>query len=447
MRDIAITLIVIGLIPAILMRAHIGVLAWSWMAYMNPHRLTYGFAYSAPFSMIIGLTTIAAFLFSREPKHIPIMPMTVVWLLFVAWMSFTTLFALVPLDAETAFIRMIKIQLMIYISLALMYNKERLIQLVWVIVFSLGFYGFKGGIFSITKGGEDIVWGPAGSFIEGNNELALALIMTFPLMRFLHLNTTNKWIRWLLVCTMGLSLLSIIFSYSRGAFLAIIAMGIVLVLKTRHKFLFIALILVGVAIILPYIPDKYTERMNTIKTYEEDGSALGRINAWHFAYNLAKDRPIIGGGFQVFDPELFKKYAPIPDDFHDAHSIYFQVLAEHGFVGLFLFFTLLLMTFYNGYMVERLAKLHPDLIWARDLAAMAQVSIAGYMVGGAFLGLAYFDLPYHLMAIVVLLRMLVNKALAEKGIDLMPEPPSFVRTAKTKNKQINPPQASSNKHK
>ncbi len=77
--------------------------------------------------------------------------------------------------------------------------------------------------------------------------------------------------------------------------------------------------------------------MWTIRDYQEDSSSMGRINAWHFAANLAADRPVVGGGFQVFTPELFQKYAPNPTDFHDAHSIYFESLAEQGYVGLALF--------------------------------------------------------------------------------------------------------------
>jgi len=72
------------------------------------------------------------------------------------------------------------------------------------------------------------------------------------------------------------------------------------------------------------MPDAWMQRMGTIKTYEQDGSAMGRINAWHFAFNLALDRPIVGGGFETFQPDLFLKYAPEPENYHDSHSIYFE---------------------------------------------------------------------------------------------------------------------------
>ena len=138
---------------------------------------------------------------------------------------------------------------------------------------------------------------------------------------------------------------------------------------------------------------------------------MGRINAWHFAYNLASDRPLVGGGYGAFDPNLFHRYAPVPEDFHDAHSIYFEVLGEHGFVGLGLFLVLGFLSLRHANKVRKSTKDIPKLQWAYDLMSMIQVSIVGYAVGGAFLGLAYFDLYYHLIVMIVLTHRLVDQHL------------------------------------
>ena len=61
-----------------------------------------------------------------------------------------------------------------------------------------------------------------------------------------------------------------------------------------------------------------------------------------------------------------------------------------------------------------MTKEQPELRWAYDLAAMIQVSLVGYMVAGAFLSLAYFDLFYLLVAIVVATQDVVARAL--KGV-------------------------------
>lgn len=417
MRDLVVTMLVLGSLPFILMRPWIGILVWSWLGYMNPHRLTFGFAFNFPFSMLVATVTLVAVVFSSEKRRFPITPLTVVWLVFIFWMNLTTVLALNPEGAWAEWDRAMKIQLFALLTVYLINNPERVKALVWVIALSLGFFGGKGGLFSIASGGQYLVFGPPGSFFAENNTLALALIMTLPLVYYLQQHASRRWMRWGLTALIGLMMLSILTSHSRGALLAGSAMLAFLILKSRHKVRFALAALIAVPLMLSFMPEKWFDRMSTISTYDEDASAMGRINAWYFAYNLALDRPIVGGGFLVFTPELFLDYAPDPDDFHDAHSIYFEVLGEHGFVGLGLFGLLGWLTFRSGSWIIRAAKERPDLVWARDLAAMIQVSLVGYAVGGAFLGLAYFDLYYHFIGIIVILRQIVQTRLAEE-----PEP-------------------------
>jgi probable O-glycosylation ligase (exosortase A-associated) len=143
---------------------------------------------------------------------------------------------------------------------------------------------------------------------------------------------------------------------------------------------------------------------------------MGRLNAWGFAINLAGERPLVGGGFRAFTPELFLKYAPTPTDFHDAHSIYFEVLGEQGYVGLMLYLMLALVSFRTCMRIRAKTAARAELAWANELASMIQVSLVGFAVGGAFLGLAYFDLPYSLMAIIALTNVCVDRALAGQAL-------------------------------
>lgn len=411
MRDIIVTLIVFGSLPFILKRPQVGVLMWAWLAYMNPNRFTWGFAYTFPFSLIVGVTTLVSLIFSREPKQVPWTPTTITLLLFVFWVSFTTLFALVPGDAWPEWERMIKIQVMTFVTLIVMQNRERLHALIWVVVLSVGFYGFKGGIFAILTGGSYMVLGPQDTFFGGNTGVALALIMVLPLMNYLRLHTDNKWIRRGMLFGTIMTIIAIIASYSRGALVGGVAMGLFLWLKGSQKVLIGLILLFSVFIMFNFMPEKWAEKMKTIETYEEDESAMGRINAWWFAYNLVQDRPFIGGGFSVFDPDLFHRYAPNPNDFHDSHSIYFEVLGEHGFVGLALFLTLGIFAWWTGTSIIRQSKSRPELSWAGDLSRMLQVCMIGYATGGAFLGMAYFDLYYHLLAMLVLTKVVLEKTL------------------------------------
>lgn len=401
MRDLLVTAMVFGALPFVFKRPWIGVLLWAWVSYMNPHRLTWGFAFNFPFAMVVAIVTITAFLLSREKKEMPWTRETVVLLIFIGWMLFTTFFAWYPDLAWMEWNRAWKIQLFVVLTAILINDRQKLDWLIWVIVASLGFYGVKGGIFTLGSGGGYHVMGPAGSFIGGNNELALALIMTIPLIWYLRSQAQNRWIRHGLAASMVLTAIAAIGSQSRGALLAILAMGLFLWLKSRHKIATGFLMILVVGVLAASLPQSWYDRMDTIRNYQEDGSVQGRFNAWHTAFNVASDR-IIGGGFNMFQPETFSQYAPDPYDIHDAHSIYFEVLGELGFIGLALFLLMWLFVWFKAGRVISACHGHPENKWAADLAAMAQVSLVGYAVGGAFLGLAYFDLPYHIMIMIVL---------------------------------------------
>jgi probable O-glycosylation ligase (exosortase A-associated) len=414
MRDAALFLFVIGLLPFVFKRPYIGVLLWAWLGYMNPHRLSYGFAYSFPFVLMAAAVTLLAIFLSSEKKSFPVSTLATVWLLFVAWVTLKTPFALNPEGAYIELDRFIKIQLMIFATLLVINTRERLNWMLGVIALSIGFYGIKGGAFVLATGGKYMVWGPENSFIEGNNEIAFALVTIVPLLWYMQLQVTNKWIKWGLLGSIALCCFSIIGSYSRGAFLAICAMLFVLWLKSRKKAVVAIIGVIAAVAMFSFMPTEWLDRMNTIQTYEEDNSALGRINSWWAAFNVAVDKPIMAGGFDFFVDEWLAVYAPDPEDINDAHSIYFEVLGEQGFIGLFLFLLMGFLSLRTGSWIIRYTKQREDLRWAGDMAAMLQVSFVGYAVGGAFLGLAYFDLPYHLMAMLVLLRQLVTGQVEEE---------------------------------
>ena len=358
--------------------------------------------------MITAITTLVAMMFSKEKKQMIWGREIIVLIIFFLWMFITTTQAIFFDLAWEQFVKVLKIQILTIMTLMDLTSKEKVHVFVWIICLSLGFFGIKGGIFTIAHGGSYRVQGPLGSFIGGNNELALALVMTIPLMRYLHLQTQRHWVKLGLSGAMLLTAIAAIGSQSRGALVGIVVMGTLFWFKSRNKFMTAILIAVSVGAIASIMPQEWYDRMNTIKTYQEDRSAQGRINAWWTSFNVAKDR-ITGGGYEMLRFPVFKKYAPIPTMVHDAHSIYFEVLGEHGFIGLGLFLLLLALTWFKCSSIIRQSKRDPNLKWAQDLAAMIQVSLIAYMTSGAFLGLAYFDYVYHLIALTVITAHLIKE--------------------------------------
>jgi len=401
MRDLLVTAIVFGVLPFVFKRPWIGILLWCWLGYMNPHRQAWGFAYDMPFAFITAIVTITAFVFSKEKKEMVWTRETILLLMFIGWMLVTTFFAFYSEPAWEQWNKVWRIQLMVFLTLMIIKERQHLHWVIWVIALSLGYYGVKGGIFTIIHGGQFRVQGPTGTFFAGNNEMALVLAMLIPLIRYLHLQEPRKWVRMGLASAMVLSGIAAIGSQSRGGLLAMAAMGLFLWFKSRHKLVMTLYMAVAVAIMASVMPQEWYDRMETIKTYEEDASALGRINAWHTAFNVAKDR-VTGGGYEMFRAPTFLEYAPEPFRVHDAHSVYFEILGELGFIGLGMFLLLAVFVWLRANQVIRECKHDSERKWAADLAAMIQVSLVGYGVGGVFLGLAYFDLTYHLIIILLL---------------------------------------------
>jgi putative inorganic carbon (HCO3(-)) transporter len=403
MRDIIVVGIVVAGAIAALRRPWIGVILWTWLSIMNPHRYTYGFAYGAPLAATAAGATLVG-LFMTKDRESPFKSgATVFFALFIVWFTLSWLFGIDPSDDYEQWKKVIKVDLMILVTLALLRTKQHILALTWVAAGSLALLGIKGGIFTLAGGGSERVWGPPGSFIEDNNEFAVALIMTIPLLRFLQLQIASRWGRHLMSGAMILCAVAALGSQSRGALLAIAAMVFWIWWNGKNKFA-VGILIVLIAIpLISFMPDSWDNRMSTIGTYETDGSAMGRISAWWNAWNLAFHYPF-GVGFNAARPELFARYSPYPDSIHAAHSIYFQILGNHGFFGLALFLAVFGATWLSAGWLRRQKFPSPDAKWCNDLGAMCQVALAGYAVGGAFLSLAYFDLPYDILVLVTLTR-------------------------------------------
>jgi len=211
-----------------------------------------------------------------------------------------------------------------------------------------------------------------------------------------------------------LSIFSIIFTYRRGAFLGLAAVVFMLLLKTNKKIISVAVLLLTLIIAPYFVTERWVDRMETIKTYEQDRSAMGRINAWKMTLNVVKDRPLTGAGFDGLTGNTIDIYSPNPAaTAADVHSIYFEVLGEHGVIAFGLFIALLLSAFSSLRKLRRTFSDNPSYKWLYTYSDMIQVSLVAYIVGGAFLGRAYFDLFYHLIIMVVILKVLARKEIKQ----------------------------------
>ena len=418
MRDAVLTAIIGLLLLAVLKHPVIGAYLWAWLSLMNPHKLTYGFAFTLPFAQAAAAVTLVMVVATKEKQAVPLTGIVGVLIALVLWMSFTSLFAMAtPSNVWDRWVYVVKMLLMMFVSWMLITNALQLRVLIWVVTFSICFFGVKGGIFTVLTGGSGRVWGPPGGMLEENNALAVALVMFTPILYFLRQTETNVWLRRLLLFSMVTVVFSILGSQSRGALLSLVSMAFFLGLKGKYPIRTSLIILVGVFLAVGFMPDTWSRRMETLGTYQEDNSAMSRIWTWKTLWAAAIDRPFVGVGFRADNMAVFSRYASLDGMYavfaghvYVAHSIYLQMLGEHGFVGLFLFLTLGLVTWSTASSIARRCKDDSEFgSWMPLLMRMVQVSLIGYAVGGAFLSLAYLDVPYYIVGFVISCSILLRK--------------------------------------
>lgn len=416
MRDLVLLAALAGVVPLIFRAPQVGILAWIWVTLFNPQREVYGFLSNFQLNLYIALITAVAWAISRERKTVPLNSVTGLMILFGVWTCITTYFAL---DVEYSMViweRVIKTLILGLAILAIVNNKARIQAVIWVMCLALGYYSVKGGGFVLGTGGSHRVMGPEDSMIEDNNSIGLAMVMLLPLLNYLR--TTAKDIRtnYILLATMGLTLVAIIGTYSRGALVALAASGVAYVARSRNAL--IPLLMAGcVLAALPnFMPASWSERMTSIQDYNEDSSFAGRVAAWKTSVAIATQRPATGGGFFAVDLDWVAQSFRSPGSLEKgraAHSIYFEVLGDHGFVGLAIFLMLYAAAWFNTSAVLRATRGDPSMDWANKLARALQVSMVGFAVGGALLSMAYYDGFLILLALSGALLLTVRQASAK----------------------------------
>jgi probable O-glycosylation ligase (exosortase A-associated) len=415
----------------------VGLLSFVGLGFLNPHMLTWSIARTFPFAQLTALGTIIGFLFWSEPKRFPRQRES--FLLLALWVMFgiSTAFAIDPDSAWDRLIHVSKILLMVLLTTALINTEQRLQWLLRVMALALGFYAVKGGVFAIMTAGQYIVFGPGDNFIGARNALGLALTMNIPLLLYLLKSEPHVWVRRIVWVTLILSYPAIICTYSRGAWLALGAATASLLLKNKHKVAITAAIaLLGFALIqyLPSIvPQRAVERYESLVNYQEEASAQSRFWNWEFCQRVGLAHPFTGGGFDFYSPDTYATYFP---EFLEhwrgkvwsCHSLWYTIFGEHGFPGLLLWLGLIGSYLFSLRQIRTYGEIHAGSSWMVQCADMLQIALIAYMVGGTFLDVAYFDMFYYLVAVIVI----VKERIHHMAIETLSRAPSVVSIAREK---------------
>jgi probable O-glycosylation ligase (exosortase A-associated) len=258
-----------------------------------------------------------------------------------------------------------------------------------------------------------------GTFLGDGNDYSMSLVLLLPLavelaMRAKSLIPRGFW--WTMI---GLIMLAIVASQSRGAVLGVAAVSFYLWWKSKNKLTGIAIGAVVGLVVMLYAPGVFFSRMTTISQYETEGSAQGRIQAWKAGTRMIIDKPITGVSAGMFAVSYGTKYKPKGEWVHwaNAHSIYFQVIGELGVPGIVTLLCILIGNILaNRRLRQRFLDHHGDRITVEQqrtarLLLMGVTSLIGFCIAGAFLSTAYYPHVFVLTGTMVALRSIVSKTL------------------------------------
>lgn len=448
MRDLLVLAIVLLLLPATFRRPFVGLLLFSWLAYMRPQDLCWGFARTMRLSFLVGIAMIIGWWANEQGRRafarwdfrsgalcVLTVLVTLSYLMAKNWDEYTNRY----------FAEFLKIIVVALFTSGQVDSRQRLRVLLWTIALSLAFFGVKGGVFGILSGGRPILRGPGG-MLEDNNDFALALSMNIPLLWYLGIS--ERKLPWVKPCTqvaVALTIITIVLTHSRGGFLALAATA--LWIAWRSGKLIRAVLLLGalVGTFLLAVPPEVLERLGSI-TDTGESSIQARLRSWGVALAMIQSNPLFGVGMRNFQSR-YSEYSGLDTEnvqaTYVAHNSYLQIWAESGSLAFICYLLLLASAFVVCRRVYRLARRRPDLLWAKDYSRMIEATTVCFLVGSFFLNRGHFDLIYHWIALVTALSAVVAVAArstaAESGVAAEPAqvqvPPGWRRRGRAGQRQ------------
>lgn len=418
-RDLVVALTILSLIPVSYRRPFVGLLTFSWLAYMRVQDLAWGFAQSMRWSYYVAIVMAAGFVAQRRERwflpdwRIYTMMVMVLWVIAGAIASDLPAAARpMQFDRVLEFVKIVGIAVF---TTAVVRTREHLRLLVWIIALSFAFYGVKDGVWGLLKGfGGRIIQGPGG-MIADNNDYALAMAMTVTMLFSIAQAEARPVLRRAFFAMVPLCVITVLLTYSRGGLLSLLTGGFVMLWRSPFRWRGILGALVAAGIVLAVMPQSMYDRFASIAEYEEDGSAQSRLRSWGVGYRMAIDNPILGVGLQAFRPHYIDYVInPTPAELSGegrkvAHNSYIQMWAECGTPSLLMYLTMIVGSFFTIWRVRsRARRIYLDS-WILHYCTLFEASLAAFVVGSTFLNRAHFDLIYHWFAVIALFGVFAHR--------------------------------------
>lgn len=433
MRDLMFLGGFLVLLPLAFRNTFIAYLIWGWTGLIAIDNYLFGFMASIKLNFTFALITFLMILLKKDTERgtIPFNATVVLFILFFLQGSLSAIFAYEGNRLNWfLYDRFWKEILFAFIMPLVIFKRYRIHAFVLVMCLGMGFHGLIDGLKFFSSGGSHLVRG----FVKfgDNNHFAVMLVMAIPPLLYMSSYAKHPLLRLSALTAAVITIAAVIGTHSRGGFVAMTAVALWLVLTSRKRLPALTVLIAGVIFVIAIAPSAWTERMETIQEAEQESSFMTRVEAWQVSSAIALHNPVLGGGFHAVATQPvwdrfkgqkgllgFVDVGFVSDVFRAAHSIYFEVLGDMGFLGFFIFLALLLNALKNSIQINRLAKQGgPDLEWAVDLSRSLAATVFAFMVGGLTVSIAYTEFIYMAVMLMEVLKQEVKRQLQAKTLSV-----------------------------
>jgi len=422
MRDLAIILTYVSFLTLGTMSPFVLSLGYVWVDLFGPQYLGWSPLSFIPVSFVMGAAAVAAYLLldRRAPPRITLP--TLLFLSIGLWITATTSWAALP-DASWAkwdvafkalifatfipFVVRSRVQIEAFVHVYIFSMSAHILPWAVKTVISGGGYGQSLGLV-----GSNVIWLSESSAVATIGIMLLPLLLTLRQHSLLLPRGRIRDVVYLGTAFGGL--FASIGTFARTAIVGLGVLGVAMFLRSKRKAVFLLAAAAVGAGLFAVTSDKWTARISTIEDYATENSAYVRILVWRWTLGYVAQHPF-GGGFRVWltDHIVIESSGPnMPATEQTGrafHNIFFAVLGEHGYPGLFLYGLLIIVLFASLQRIITLTALQPAHEWAHDMAKALQITIAVLLACGNFIDISFEPLVWYLFTMVVCLREYVRR--------------------------------------
>jgi probable O-glycosylation ligase (exosortase A-associated) len=436
-RDLAFIAFLAALLATGFRRPFLFVLAYAYIDIVSPQRLTYLLLNSVPISMLAVALAVAGWLAFDDKRDVRVAPRQFLIVLLLGYCFYTTLHADFPLEAKDKWEWVWKaLAFAAFLPLTLR-TRLRIESLLLFMVLSAASIIIVGGIKTVGSGGG---YGELNLMVTNNSGLyegstiSTVAIAIIPLIVWFTRHGTifaPDWrVKTFCYALIFACLLIPVGTSTRTGLLCIGLLALLMIRDAKRKFVYLATLgALGLAAV-PFLPSAFTERMETIKTYQADASASTRIAVWKWTMDYVKTHPL-GGGFEAYRQNQIRyEKVAVQEDGGSAkvdrsleidkarayHSAYFEMLGEQGYPGLAIWLLINLAGLFRMEVLRRrYRKPEPGQEWIAPLASALQSAHVIYLLGAVFIAIAFQPFVYMLIGAQIGLDTYCGRKRAESA--------------------------------